>query len=115
MNGNDGTREQETIERALRAVRAEADPAVLARALRRLEAHVSPAHRIAAWLLRPAAALSAAGLLVVSVSVSYALLRATNDRALAPSQVVESILEDDGTFGIVPEDDATTADSGSVS
>jgi hypothetical protein len=102
------------IERTLRSVRAEADPAVLQRALRRLEAP-APANAFASWLLRPAAAWAAAAMLVVSVSVSYGVLRASGDRALAPTQVVDSLLEDDSSFDLLPEEDATTADSGSVS
>lgn len=111
---NDEMKELETLERALRAVHAEADPAVLKRALRRLEAPVAPAHAIAAWLLRPAAAWSAAALLAVSVLVSYGMLRST-ESVLAPTQVVDSLLEDDASFDLLPEDEGTTPDTGAVS
>ncbi len=110
MNGDD--RFDERITRLLAASHASANPAVLERARARLAARQS-ATGFLAFLGRPVALATAAGLLVVSASVSLMVLRSDNSStatvaATTNTSLVAALLDDDGTYGLPAEVSATS-------
>ncbi|MBI5168282.1 MAG: hypothetical protein HZA61_02220 [Candidatus Eisenbacteria bacterium] len=109
MNGDD--RFDERITRLLAASHASANPAVLERARARLAERES-ASGFLAFLGRPVALATAAGLLVVSIAASLAIVSseraatavttATATQASGGS-LVAALLDDDGTYGLPAE------------
>ncbi len=117
---NDIEREEARLARLLAAVRAEADPAVLAQARARLVAALE-LPRPFAWLGTPAALAGACAVLALSAGISFAVLQrdtaATHDTSL-----VSALIGDDGTYGLpaavvgsATATDASVQDSGGVS
>ncbi len=106
MNGDD--RFDERITRLLAASHASANPAVLERARARLAARESTSGFLA-FLGRPVALATAAGLLVVSIAASLAIVGSertiTTSTATQPSgsTLVAALLDDDGTYGLPAE------------
>ena len=118
MNDIRNIRESEQEPHWLRlagALRAEADPATLARVRARLAARASGPAWVR-WLSRPAAVAASAVMLVASAMAGGAMLSATGVRAEDETPVVTSLLGDDGSYGLPLERDeasaATTPDSG---
>jgi hypothetical protein len=114
MNGDD--RFDERITRLLSASHASANPAVLERARARLAARQS-ATGFLAFLGRPVALATAAGLLVVSAAVSLMVLRSDNSStatiaATTNTSLVAALLDDDGTYGL-PAEVASASDGAS--
>jgi len=96
MNGHD--RFEERLTRLLGASRAKADPAVLARALARLEAgERTPA--FARWAGRPVVLAGSCALFVFSVAACVAWTR-SEPAPTAETSVVGTLLGDDGTYGL---------------
>ncbi len=109
------------LTRLLAASQAPADDAPLIRALAQLARRErEPAW--AGWLARPAALAAACALMVVSVTASAWLLRAsgqarTTSDALDSSEVIAGLIGEDGSFDLVASDEAsggTWSDSGGV-
>jgi len=96
---NDVDRNEARIARLLAATRAQANPAVLARARARLAARAA-APGMLAWLGRPAALAAACVLLLASAGVSYTLLRGEPATSSSETSLVSSLLDDDGTYGL---------------
>lgn len=116
MNGDE--RNDERIGRLLAASRASANPAVLARVRSRLAARESSVGMLA-FLGRPAALATACALLVVSATVSFAIVRSERQTAATTSNsLVSALLDDDGTYGMptaaTVADATTLSDSGEV-
>lgn len=114
MNGDD--RFDERITRLLAASHASANPAVLERARARL-AEREQATGLLAFLGRPVALASAAGLLVASVAVSLVLMSSDTTStatvaATTNTSLVAALLDDDGTYGL-PAEVATASDGAS--
>lgn len=110
MNGDD--RFDERITRLLAASHASANPAVLERARARLAARQS-ATGFLAFLGRPVALATAAGLLVVSVAVSLVLVSSETSgtatvAATTNTSLVAALLDDDGTYGLPAEVSSTS-------
>lgn len=114
MNGDD--RFDERITRLLAASHVSANPAVLERARARLAARQS-ATGFLAFLGRPVALATAAGLLVVSVAVSLVLVSSETSgtetvAATTNTSLVAALLDDDGTYGL-PAEVSSTSDGAS--
>jgi hypothetical protein len=73
---NDHDREDETLSRMMRAVRAEADPVLWTRVRARLDPADEPRGLIA-WLMRPAALATSVAMLALASALTVALLRDT--------------------------------------
>lgn len=118
MNGDD--RFDERITRLLAASHACANPAVLERARARLAAR-EPANGFLAFLGRPVALASAAGLLVASVAVSLVLIGSESSgttgnatiAATTNTNLVAALLDDDGTYGLPAEVSSARTDASS--
>jgi len=106
---------EERLERLLGAARAEADPAVLARARARLAAEAD-VPRTLAWLGTPAALVTACALLVAVTSAGVWLAR-DDAPAARDTSLVSALVGDDGSYGLPAAGatrDAENADSGVV-
>ncbi len=108
------------IEELLRAVRAEADAAVWARARERIEsgARVEPPGQLWAWLSRPVAVAAAFAVLAVTIGVGAVVLpRQATVASAASASLVETLLEgssaDAGTIPAHPS--AVPSDTGGAS
>jgi hypothetical protein len=107
------------VARLLAASRADADPALLARALARLDAAASEPAWFA-WLARPAALAAACGMLALSLSWAWWSVRAPASDAVAeaasPGEWYATLLGDDGSLGLgtLEAGPASGADSGST-
>ncbi len=80
-------------------LRAEPDPATLARVRRRLAARETEPVWLR-WLARPAALAVSAALLVVSAWAGNALLASSGDESADASALTVALLGDDGSFGL---------------
>jgi hypothetical protein len=109
---NDFERDEGRLGRVLAAVRAPADPAVLARVRARIAASV-PVPRAFAWLGTPAALAGACATLLVAAGLTLAAL----DRDAGASHdtsLVSALIGDDGSEGLPSTSVGTTTDGGSV-
>ena len=114
------TRDEANEPRWLRlaaTLRAEADPATLARVRARLAAR-SAGPAWVRWLSRPVVLAASAALLVVSAFAGSALLSATGTGTEEETSMVSTLLGDDGSYGLPLNRDAATgtsvSDSGGI-
>jgi hypothetical protein len=110
---NDLERDEARITRLLGAVRAPADPAVLARARARLAA-TPEVPRVFAWLGTPAALATACVLLLVSAGVSVAVLDTETATPARDTTLVSALIGDDGSYGLPTATGTVTTDAGTV-
>jgi hypothetical protein len=108
---NELERDEARLTRILGAVRAPADPAVLARARARLAA--SPdVPRVFRWLGTPAALAGACALLLISAGASFAVLGTESAASSRDTQLVSALIGDDGTYGLPTATGTVTTDGG---
>ena len=98
------------------AVRAEADPATLARVYARLAARSAEPAWLR-WLARPAALATSAALLVLSAVAGSALLGDSPSASGEGTLAAAELLGEDGSYGLVIDEgeaDDSASDSGRV-
>ncbi len=114
----------ERIERLVRATHAPADPAVLARARARIAAMGDSSEPAwVRWLARPATLAASAGLLAVTLTAGGWMLRnaalhTTESNVSTETVAISDLLGDDGSYGLVFDEsgssEPTVGDSGSI-
>lgn len=98
------------------AVRAEADPATLARVYARLAARSAEPAWLR-WLARPAALATSAALLVLSAVAGNALLGDSQSTGSEGTLAAAELLGEDGSYGLAIDEgeaDNSASDSGTV-